>query len=98
MRNTHTYVTLEISAAGYDEIAKKLRDAEYHHCFNAPGEIDMLGIAVVRGAESGPKCWSCGQPFPIDAIGIGICKCKAYPLARTEGQSADHHTEGSAKP
>jgi hypothetical protein len=51
-RHTHTYVTLEISAAGYDEIAKKLRDADYGHCFNAAGEIDMSGIAVIRAPES----------------------------------------------
>jgi hypothetical protein len=50
MRNTYTVVTLEISAAAYDEIAQKLRAADYGHCFNSKGEIDMTGIAVVRGA------------------------------------------------
>ena len=51
MRHTHTYVTLEISAVGYDEIARKLRDADYQHCFNSNGDIDMTGIAVTRGPE-----------------------------------------------
>jgi hypothetical protein len=51
LRNTHTYVTLEISAAGYDEIARKLRAADYGHCFNSNGDIDMTGIAVVRGPD-----------------------------------------------
>lgn len=54
MRNTqtHTYVTLEISASGYDEIARKLRAADYGHCFNSAGEINMSGIALVRESES----------------------------------------------
>jgi hypothetical protein len=68
-RHTHTYVTLEISAAGYDEIARKLRDADYGHCFNSSGEIDMTGIAVVRAqqpmkyipkVEEPGRCANCG--------------------------------------
>jgi hypothetical protein len=51
MRNTHTYVTLEISASAYDEIAAKLRAANYGHCFNSKGEIDMTGIAVVKNLD-----------------------------------------------
>jgi hypothetical protein len=50
-RHTHTYVTLEISASAYDEIATALRAADYGHCFNSEGEIDMAGIAVTRGAD-----------------------------------------------
>lgn len=49
MRTTHTYVLLGISAAAYLEIAKKLRDADYKHCFDTdkPGcHIDMHGLAV----------------------------------------------------
>jgi hypothetical protein len=49
--HTHTYVTLEISAAAYDEIAMKLRAASYGQCFNSTGEIDMTGIAVTRGPK-----------------------------------------------
>lgn len=49
--HTHTYVTLEISAVGYDEIARKLRAADYGHCFNSAGEIDLTGIAVVRAPD-----------------------------------------------
>lgn len=63
MRHTHTYVTLEISAIGYDEIARKLRDADYGHCFNSSGEIDMTGIAVTRARESTPPV----QTFPAYA-------------------------------
>lgn len=43
---THTYAILEISQVAYDEIAAKLREAGYHHAFNADGEIDMHGIAL----------------------------------------------------
>lgn len=53
VKQTHTYVTLEISAVGYDEIAKKLRAADYGHCFNSVGEIDMSGIALVKEQPSG---------------------------------------------
>lgn len=48
LKQTHTYVTLEVSETAYDEIAKTLRDANYHHVFNAEGEIDMHGIALVK--------------------------------------------------
>ncbi len=45
---THTYVTLEVSAAAYDEIHKKLADAEYQHAFMDDGAIDMHGIALIK--------------------------------------------------
>lgn len=44
---THTYVTLEVTETTYREIAQKLREAGYHHAFNAEGEIDMHGLALV---------------------------------------------------
>jgi hypothetical protein len=47
-RSTHTYVTLEISAEAWDEIASKMRDAQYDHCFGTEGEIDMDRIALVK--------------------------------------------------
>lgn len=46
-RHTHTYVTLDVSRATYDEIAGKLKANAYGHCFNEAGEIDMSGIALV---------------------------------------------------
>lgn len=46
-RHTHTYVTLDVSAATFAEIKAKLEVAEYWHVFNADKtEIDMTGIAV----------------------------------------------------
>ena len=49
---THTYALLEVSAAAYEEIAKKLREAGYDHAFNAEGEIDMHGIGLSRAAAT----------------------------------------------
>ena len=52
MRQTHTYVTLGISKAAFDEIKTKLLAADYGHCFNRDGtEIDMTGIAVTEEDE-----------------------------------------------
>ncbi len=45
---THTYATLAVSAAAYDEIRQKLEDAEYQHAFMDDGAIDMHGIAIVK--------------------------------------------------
>lgn len=47
IRQTHTYVELELSKAAYDEIAARLHDAGYEHAFQLDGVIDMHGIAVV---------------------------------------------------
>ena len=54
MKSTHTYAVLEISPAAFLEIADKLREAGYHHCFVETGEcvIDMHGIAL---AADSPK-------------------------------------------
>lgn len=61
---THTYVTLEISDAAYDEIKKKLLDAEYDHVFGDDGEMDMHGIALVKEKiEAEPVCPRCSAPF-----------------------------------
>lgn len=49
IKQTHTYVMLELSKAAYDEIAKKLRDAGYDHAFIHDDDgctIDMHGIGV----------------------------------------------------
>ncbi len=48
---THTYVELEISEAAYNEIAEKLRNADYSHVFigNDRHELmDMHGIALLK--------------------------------------------------
>ena len=50
--HTYTYVELEVSASAYDEIAQKLRAADYGHVFGKRGEIDMAGIALTRQKDS----------------------------------------------
>lgn len=44
---THTFATLEISAAAYDEIAANLKDAGYGDAI-VVGRIDMQGIGLVK--------------------------------------------------
>jgi hypothetical protein len=46
--STHTIATLEVSGPVYDEIAAKLRKADYFHVFLDDGTIDMSGIGLVR--------------------------------------------------
>lgn len=56
LRQTHTYVILELSDSAYEEIAKKLEEAGYSHAFDGEGEkcvIDMHGIAVGRAGSAG---------------------------------------------
>ena len=46
---TYTYALLPVSRACYYEIAKKLREADYHQAFHAADGrviIDMQGIAL----------------------------------------------------
>ena len=46
---THTYVELEVSAAVYDEIAMKLKNAGYAHVFLDNDQVmDMHGIALKK--------------------------------------------------
>lgn len=51
MKMTHTLAKLEISAAAFDEIAAKLREAAYDHAF-VDGAIDMHGIGLARAPET----------------------------------------------
>lgn len=63
IRQTHTYVELELSAAAYDEIARTLRAAGYDHAFMDDGTIDMHGIGVTALCSycpsAGGACESC---------------------------------------
>lgn len=54
LRTTYTFAELKISAAAYDEIAAKLRAADYGHVFGPDGEMDMHGIALTRGRPKRP--------------------------------------------
>lgn len=65
MKSTHTLATLEVSAAAYDEIAGKLRAAEYGHAFIGEGvglvkdarrtalATDALAVRDVRSVDDG---------------------------------------------
>ena len=52
---THTVATMEVSAAAFDEIADRMREAGYDHAFlrikkdGKAAIIDMHGIGLVRG-------------------------------------------------
>jgi hypothetical protein len=52
MRQTHTYVTLDVSRAAFDEIKAKLEAADYSDAFAVDvntgevAEIDMHGLAL----------------------------------------------------
>ncbi len=45
---TQSIATLTVSTATYDEIAAKLRKADYFHALREDGVIDMSGIGLVR--------------------------------------------------
>jgi hypothetical protein len=51
LRTTYTYVELEVSAAAYDEIANKLRAADYDHALH-DHTIDMHGIGLTKAAPA----------------------------------------------
>lgn len=55
MRSTHTYAMLPVSRATWEEIAAKLREANYSHAFDdEEGVIDMngIGLSVDRDIEN----------------------------------------------
>jgi len=62
MSQTHTYAILDVSHATYDEIARKLKAAEYWHAFDRD-VIDMHGIGLRAVEEEiGPS--QLEQPEP----------------------------------
>lgn len=67
LRTTHTVSTLEVSPAAYDEIAAKLRAADYAHVFedDSPGAMmDMTGIGITRVPTL--ICKTCVQEYPLE--------------------------------
>ena len=53
IRNTHTFVILDLTPAAFAEISEKLRAAGYDHVFmesDGRSVVDMNGIAVAREA------------------------------------------------
>lgn len=68
LTSTHTFAELEVSPDTYDEIAEKLRVAEYDHAFMDDGTIDMHGIGLTKGkitiSNDGGKSWR--EPTSLD--------------------------------
>lgn len=55
-RHTHTTAGLAVSAETFDEIATKLRAADYHHALHRNSDtIDMSGISLVREPSREPR-------------------------------------------
>lgn len=51
LRQTHTFVTLEVQPEFFAEVAANLKDAGYDHVFDDDGmTIDMAGIALTPEA------------------------------------------------
>jgi len=49
---TYTYVTMEVSEATFNEIAKKLDDAGYDHAIDTEeGILDMHGLALTTSSQ-----------------------------------------------
>ena len=80
MTTTHTYAILEVSAATYEEITTKLREAGYKQVFHvevrrASGVIhtviDMHGIALAK------------EEAPRDILDPNRCAVCGWPLATT---------------
>jgi hypothetical protein len=75
---SHTYSVLEISLAAFDEIKRKLEEAEYHHAFH-DDLIDMHGIALKSEApyfERKPsrfRCDTCGGQTHTRSDGTLVC-------------------------
>jgi len=77
MRQTRTFVVLEISQRAYDEIKGKLKAAGYGHTFMKSGEIDMDGIALASEmAQTGGEGETYGgRPDRTETkTGMGVAK------------------------
>lgn len=49
IRQTHTYVTMDVPVEFYNYVRKRLLDAGYDHAVNdEQHELDMHGIALVK--------------------------------------------------
>jgi hypothetical protein len=84
LTTTYTVSTLELSPPAYEEIAAKLRAADYAHVFedDQPGAMmDMTGIGITR--EPTLICKSCVQEYSLATPHVcpGL-QPKDAPLAR----------------
>jgi hypothetical protein len=70
---TRTVAMLDVSERAFQEIADKLRAAEYQHLFMSDGSIDMYGIAIARAPDSLPR-----DPFLPDGIRAFLTDCASF--------------------
>ena len=95
---THTYVILEVSAAAYEEIASKLKEAGYEHTFHEEK------LVTLREAVSTSPYWDIGTLAPkhervvrsrivIDMHGIALAKEEALAGAGSNNVSVDRIAE-----
>lgn len=51
IRQTHTFVELEVSPESHAEVKYLLEQAGYDHCIMDSGAIDLSGIALTRKSQ-----------------------------------------------
>lgn len=79
IRQTHTFVELDLSPEAFEEIRRKLADAGYHHCFVDSTDddslrLDMHGIAVKSDEwEKDPDKYSNPKCAPHDKADCPNC-------------------------
>ena len=109
---TYTYAELAVSRATYDEIAQKLRAADYHQAFHAERgretpTIDMHGIGLVLEgttmAEGTARAAAADVPLTDDMeieIDIELLQDRVAPkieaLAFTKGGDSQRITDSKA--
>lgn len=65
LRQTHTYVTMDVTHSVFEEVKKKLEDAEYHHAIHDEGtKLDLHGIALTLDPED--KEWKIQYRYDAD--------------------------------
>lgn len=94
MRSTHTYAELPVSAAVYDEIAQKLRDAQYHHVFMEGGAMNMHGIGLTK-TEQVPdgllwQWWAGRDEDCYNLAGMCATREEAINIAYGDTDPGDH--------
>lgn len=106
-RSTHTFSELAISKQAWEEIATKLRAAEYGHAFVDENTIDMHGIGLIPETEQKPRC---PMPYHCPSVENGVT-CNSHPqYSRTQvvrpdtvrlfcfyGHSWEHSSSGEIK-
>ena len=73
MRTTHTYATMHVSKETFDEINKRLTDAEYTHCLHDEGTV-LEGVMLVHDEDQAKFEETCG--YVLEAV--EACKSNHY--------------------